>query len=403
MVRAHSLLYAIYICLIVSIICAALLYFSNLFTQLNLHYNIREALYINNQSAVNFALGTQLQPEAIPDDDSGITASCHTTPYGLLTVLLATSSVKNDTVASAHLVGSFSSDKAAVRVSKSSNRISYFGQVSLTGDCYVPEGNLQQSYVLNKPGKLTMNGKLIDDVALLPEINPDFKRIYENIAAEKIALKDADKPNDSIYYNSFFNKTKEISLVGPVVGNIIFKGNFILRSKDSILIKKNAILEDVILIAPKITFEQGFSGTIQAFATHGIEMEEKVSLKYPSVVCVYSQSKEQTSIKIGKGCHIKGAVVLFGNGPGLIDNNTVEIEEGGMVLGDVYCSGKLWLKSNVYGTVYTNRFFYRTKSGIYENMIADIAINPAKRPVYFIAIPLFPNKKNDYGILKKVL
>jgi hypothetical protein len=60
MVRAHSLLYAIYISLIVSIICGALLYFANLYGQLNLYYNLQEELYLQNQSVVNYALGNKL-------------------------------------------------------------------------------------------------------------------------------------------------------------------------------------------------------------------------------------------------------------------------------------------------------------------------------------------------------
>ncbi|MFH6996253.1 hypothetical protein ACHRWY_27650, partial [Flavobacterium sp. FlaQc-48] len=105
---------------------------------------------------------------------------------------------------------------------------------------------------------------------------------------------------------------KEIS-VKSSLGNLIFKGNFILRSEDSIRVKKNTVLEDVILIAPKITFEEGFKGTVQAFASKGIELEEKVTLKYPSVICVYNESPDESKIKIKKGCYITGAVVLFGN------------------------------------------------------------------------------------------
>ncbi|WP_431244374.1 hypothetical protein ACQ9BO_08685 [Flavobacterium sp. P21] len=163
------------------------------------------------------------------------------------------------------------------------------------------------------------------------------------------------------------------------------------------------MLEDVILIAPKITFEEGFTGTIQAFATKGIELDEKVTLNYPSVVCVYNESTDESKIKIKKGCQIYGAVVLFGNTNELLNKNTIEIDEDGLLTGDLYCSGKLMLKSNVYGSVYTNRFFLKTEVSSYENMISNIEINSAKRPEYFISIPLFDTQKTTYGIIKKVL
>lgn len=403
MVKAHSLLYAIYICLIVSIICGALLYFSNMYGLLNLHYNLQEELYIQNQSVVNFALGNKTVPNALPpDENSGIEGSYVTKQYGLLTLLLANSWIKNDTVTSAHFVGYFTTDKTAIQLANFSKSLSYSGSVKLVGNNKLPSEFIETTYINNNSNQLTLEGKNTVSETLLPEINSNFKNIFEGIHAEKLSLSEVDKPKDSLYFNSFLNETKEI-YINKTVGNMIFKGNFILRSKDSIHVTKSAVLEDVILIAPKITFEEGFKGTVQAFATKGIELEQKVTLKYPSVVCVYNESRGECKIKIKKGSKITGAIVLFGNPLETIDKNSIEIEEEGLVLGDIYCSGKLLLKSKVYGSVYTNRFYHKTQSSSYDNTIVDIEINTNKRPSYFIAIPLFETKKNEYGILKKVL
>lgn len=404
MVRAHSLLYAIYICLIVSIVCGALLYFANLYGQLNLYYNLQEELYINNQSVVNFALGNKVLPNEIPPDEkTGIEASYEARPYGVLTLLLAKSSIRTDTVTSAHFVGSFSTDKTAIHLANFSRSLSYSGTVTLSGDNQLPSTFIETAYINNTLNKLNQEGKNTISEILLPEINPNFKKIFGGIQAQKINLSNVEKLNDSLYYNSFFNETKEI-MVNPVLANVIFKGNFILRSKDSIRVRKSAVLEDVILMAPKITFEEGFQGTVQAFAVKGIELEQKVNLNYPSVLCVYNESKEnEAKIRIKREAKITGAVILFGSSFETLDKNTVEIDEEGLIYGDIYCSGKLFLKSNVYGSVYTNGFFYKTQSATYGNLIADIEINANRRPAYFIAIPLFDTKKTAYGILKKVL
>jgi hypothetical protein len=404
MVKAHSLLYAIYICLIVSILCGALLYFSSLYNQLNLYYNVQEELYIQNQSVVNFVLGNKTLPEDIEkDENSGIEGSYETKSYGLLRLLLAKSSVGNDTVVSAHFVGNFSVDKTAIHLANFSRPLSYSGTVKLIGNNKLPSTFIETSYINNNLNRILLNGKTTVSDIKLPDINPDFKKIFKGIPAQKMAISEVDKPKDSLYFNSFFNETKDIN-VNSVIGNVIFKGNFILRSKDSIRVRKNAVLEDVILIAPKITFESGFKGTVQVFATKGIELEEKVTLNYPSVICVYNESTiEESKIKIKKQSQITGAIVLFGNPLEMIDKNTIEIEEEGFVFGDIYCSGKLHLRSKVYGSVYTNRFFLKTASSIYDNTIADIEINATKQPNYFIAIPLFETKKTAYGVLKKVL
>jgi hypothetical protein len=403
MVKAHSLLYAIYVCLIVAIICGALLYFSNLYNQLNLYYNLQEELYIQNQSVLNFALGNKMAPAEIEkDENSGIEGSYETKPYGLLSLVLAQSYISNDTVSSVHFAGARNLDKNAVYLTNFSKSLFYSGSVKLIGNNQLPSTFIETSYINNDLNKLTAEGKITVSEAQLPEVNPEFKKIFQGLKSEKTKLSDIEKPNDSLYYNSFFNTTKEIE-VKSNLGNIIFKGNFILRSEDSIRVKKNTVLEDVILIAPKITFEAGFRGTVQAFATKGIELEENVTLNYPSVVCVYNESETESKIKIKKECQITGAVVLFGNTNNLIDKNTIEIEEDGLLFGDLYCSGKLMLKSNVYGSVYTNRFFLKTAASSYDNMISNIEINTEKRPDYFISIPLFNTQKTTYGVIKKVL
>ena len=302
MVKANSLLYAIYVCLIVSIICGALLYFANLYTQLNIHYNLQEELFINNQSVTNYALGNKLiVAEIPPDENSGIQGSFQSKKYGLLTLLISKSSLRNDTITAAHIVGSFFNDKTAIYLSNFTKPLTYSGKVKIVGDCYLPSQYIETAYINNKPNELIVQGQKMISEILLPEINSNFKTIFERIETQKTQFSDVEKYKDSLFYNSFLNETKEI-YVNSTLSNVVFKGNFVLRSKDSIRIKKNVVLEDVILISPKITFEEGFKGTIQAFATVGIKLESKVILNYPSVVCVYNETGEESKILIKKEC-----------------------------------------------------------------------------------------------------
>lgn len=403
MVKAHSLLYAIYVCLVVSIICGAMLYFSNLYNQLNLYYNLQEELYIQNQSVLNFALGNKIIVSEIEkDEQSGIEGSYETKSYGLLSVVLSKSYIGNDTVAAVHFTGAKTIDKNAIYLSNFSKSLSYSGKVKLIGDNFLPSTFIETSYINNAVNNLVVEGKNTISEPKLPELNPAFKKLFSSLKTQKTKLSEVEKPLDSIYFNSFFNDTKEIEIKSNL-SNVIIKGNFLLTSRDSIRINKNAVLEDVILIAPKITFEEGFKGTVQVFAFKGIELEGKVTLNYPSVICVLNEGNEEAKIKIKKESIINGAVVLAGNSDTDIDKNTVEVDEKGLIYGDIYCSGKLMLKSNVYGSVYTNRFFFKTMASSYDNLISEIEINTTKRPNYYVSIPLFNPKNTVYGIIKKVL
>lgn len=403
MVKAHSLLYAIYICLLISIICSGLIYFSNLYNQLNLHYNLREELYIHNQSIVNYALGNKLAVANLEDKEiEGIQGTYKIKNHGLLNLLEAISFVKNDTVRTIHFVGEATKSSTALYLANFSKGLSYSGKVNIEGDIFMPTNTIETSYIINEVSRFSHKGKKSISEIQLPKINSAFEKIFQGINSEKSTLNGIEKHKDSIYFNSFKNPTKEVN-VSSILSNSVFKGNFILRNEKSIKIKKDMILEDVIIMAPEVEIEEGFTGNIQIFSIKKIELKEKVTLNYPSVICLYNNTSEEALIKINKNCIIHGAVVLFGNPMEKISANTIEIDEKGALLGDIYCTGQLDLKSNVYGSVYTNRFSLKTPSATYDNIISNIEIDFTKKPDYFISIPLFAAKKTKYGILKKVL
>lgn len=403
MVRAHSLLYSIYICLIISIICAAMLYFSNLYNQLNLFYNRHEEMYIHNQSSVNYALASNLANGDIPEIEEGaVRGDFKSYQFGAVAIGITTSYTENDTVSSVHFFGAYGRDEFAICLSNFSKPLAYSGTMKIIGDNKLPDLGVSGKIIEGLKNEIQMSGKNYINESGLPEINESYERMYDNYTGPKISLSESEKSGDSAYFNSFLNPTKQIALEGTVVSGVTCKGNVIIRAKDSMLVRKSAVLDDVILIAPKITFEEGFSGNVQAYATTGIDVSDGIVLRYPSVLCVYNNSSGESKIRIGRNCRISGALVLFGNSLGNVEKNSIEVLEGGLLQGDIYCAGKLMLKSDVYGTVYTNRFFYKTASSSYDNLVAEIEINVKKRPPYFIPIMLFNKNSERHGIIKRV-
>lgn len=403
MVRAHSLLYAVYVCLIVSILCAALLYISTLYTTLNQFYNSREDLYLENQSVLNYALSIGDAENTVVNEENGISSGYQLKSHGLLKVAIVKSALKNDTVSSAHFIGHYADKQTALFLSGFSNPLSYSGKVTLIGNKNLPTKSIEVNFIHSTENKLISTGKIALSPSILPEINPEFKKAFEETNSPKLLLKDLERNKDSIYYNSFLNKTIEVQLPNASLQNVIIKGNFILYARDSILIKENNILEDVVIKAPIIKISKGFKGTFQAFATKKIALEEEVTLAYPSVLCIYNNSNEKSELTINRECSIYGAVILFGSPLEKIDDNEIVFSEKSKLIGDVFCSGKLMVKGSIFGSVYTNRFFSKTISGTYENCIIDAEIDITKRPNYFISIPLFKEKNEPYGVFKKVL
>jgi hypothetical protein len=401
MVRANSLLYAVYICLIVAILCGALLYLSTLYTQLNTFYNTRESLFIQNQSAVNYAIGNNLETGGFQDGESGINATTTTKSFGLLSLVTVNTFVSNDTVSTTHFAGLYNSDKTCLYLSNFSEGLTYDGEVTLIGDKKLPSEIISRSFASMKAGKLISEGSIAISDRIMPAINPAFAGIFEQKTPKMSSLEAVERQNDSVYFNSFKKETLNILLPSPNLGDVVIKGNFILYARDSIIVGAHTVLEDVILKAPKIIFRDGFTGNVQAFATVKIEVGKDVNLQYPSALCLYNDTKGKSGISIGESTSIKGAVVLFGNPLTAISQNEITIGRQTLLIGDIYCSGKLTLQGSVYGAIYTNRL--SDASGQGNNRIGNAVVDISKKPAYYVGIPLFENKTKAYGVIKKVL
>ena len=407
MVKAHSLLYAVYVCLLVALLCGGLLLLSNLYNQLNIYYVSHESLYISNQSTVNYALGNGLvlEEELLTEEETGIQSQFLVKNHGLLPLLLTQSFVKNDTVSSVHFIGQkVVNTNTAFYLANFTQPLSVSGEVTIKGDVFLPTERIKETYINNKPNKIVISGKKTISEIQLPTLSDKCKLVYEIRNSYKTTFTDVEKKNDSIYVNSFFNETIEFQISSSTLENKIIKGNFIISSNDSIYIRKNNILEDVVIIAPKVAIEEGFQGTIQVFAKESITIEKEVTLNYPSVITLYNNKEDKEAfIAIDEEVKIAGLVMLFGNDLIHLDKNTLEIKEKGKIIGNIYCTGILTLQSEVCGSVYTSKIEHRTPSSSYSNTIADVIIDITKKPKVFIDMPIFENKNNRYACIKKVL
>lgn len=400
MVKAHSLLYAIFICLIISVLCGALLYMASLYTRLNEYYATHEELYIHNQSLVNFALSHHDTEEQMPDEDNGIGSSYTIKQYGLFPVLTAHSYFKNDTVSSTHFVGD-TRPVNAIYVTNFGIPLAYSGMVTLSGEKKLPHTYVKSIHINNEESNLTMKGNLSLSDGRLPQLAEDIKRVLSHSSGVRNTFDELPR-KDSLFYNSFLRPTNKIMVESNRLSGITVKGNVILWSADSITVDSSANLEDVILMAPAVYIKDGFRGSVQVFARSKIVIGEHVQLTYPSSLCLYNTSLQNGQIQIKSHASIYGAIVLAGNDVENIKKNVVTIEKDCLLNCDIYCSGTLAVKSDILGSVYTNKFQHTTQSSVYDNCIANIMISPVQRPEGFFATPLFGNTA-FYGVSKRVL
>lgn len=398
MIKAHSLLYAIYISLLIALLTAGIIYFSNVYRWLNVYYNTTEDLIIENQSVVNYSLRNFIENDSVYNLEKGFSNSINKQNFGLFKLLTVKSFNKKDTLTSIHFIGENTKKDVALFLANFSKSLNYFGKLKIIGETYLPNERIGQVYVNNTVNDLFVSKKTKLSETHLPKLDTKIENTFNDI------FNTIDKGNSttlkSVVINSFTNKTNIVKWNNSL-NKLILKGNVILFSKDSIVIKKEDVLEDIIVFASKIRIEEGFKGNIQLFSNREIIICKNVELKYPSAIVVFNKTKEESIINIDKHVKIYGSVLLFGNELIDLDKNKIDILPNGQILGDVYCTGKLALQSNVYGSVYTSRLFLEINETKYDNTLANIEINPSKLPNFYYKFPLFNQKNTSYEVIKK--
>lgn len=404
MVKAGSLLYAVYVCLLISIFSAVLLFIFTISLEFSSRQSIRDQLIDQCESCINFYLSdsNNLESETVDIFGDGLVCELKKARWGAYTILNVKAFFKRDTVQKIGLVGENSSDnKLALYLCDLGKELKISGITTIIGDMQLPKGgyktvNILGNNYLNKP---TINGHVSISQHNLPEL------IYRkmNFLEGKEQMIFSQIKGQPIIFRSFNEETLIINLrKGERIDNINIKGNIIIKSNDTLHIDSTARIEDAIVYAPKVIVNDGFMGNLQIFADKEIVVGEKVKLEYPSSLVIYSDKYLfDKKITISMGSEVYGGVLIDGGNFDEKENNMIKVDEGSLIVGDLYCNGKLQLEGKVIGSVYAHKLEMETESGDYGNLLLNVSIEADNLPKGFIRLPLFTqDKKQMYGIVK---
>ncbi|MCX2762930.1 hypothetical protein [Aquimarina muelleri] len=407
MIKASSIAYAIFICVIIGVFCYSLLVMSG-------HAKIHQTMlftYVelisNNTSAQEYFLGKvkELKQEDITIDlfDNGIVSLGSIKPWGFYDVLTTKSIFKKDTIIQVALIGQKrNKDTIALYLTDNNKALFMVEKAKITGDVFLPKAGIKAGYITASSYRKDnfLLGSKKNSRTKLPNMNTSVFT-YEPDEAVRVTFEDIT--STSMYYNSYANKTIVIEVDEITIRNKKLSGNIILESRDSIYIKKNNEFEDIIIKAPKVVFEKGFKGNVQVIAEDIVELEENVVLMYPSGIMMSEKRSNEKEVILKKDSKILGAIVVYDK-----DNNVdkkITIDEKAEVVGTVFCNGKVQLKGTVFGTVYTNNFYLKTEGSIYDNYIMNGIIDRKSLPDFFIGISLFQTQVEQletYAIIKSI-
>ncbi len=403
MIKAGSLLYAIYICLLISLLTGALLLVFSFKKDFTLKLAIKSKLVNQCESCINYYLSDiENNNDVVDIFDDGLKCRFAKSKWGLFEKLTTKAFFKNDTIEKTILIGAASDNKnLALYLCDWGEELKISGNTSIKGDLNLPLKKIKTINILgnsqiNKP---KANGNIFSSNQNLPKL--DYA--IQNQNGKSIFF--SEVRSQGYIFNDFKNSPLTIELEkGDKLTNLQLKGNIILNSKDTLYIDKYAKIQDVIIKAPKVVFERGFVGSLQVFADKEIIVEENVILQYPSSLAIISENNiDQKKIEINGDSQIYGALILDGKSFDEKENNEINLDEETLVVGDLYCNGKLELKGKITGSVYAHKLKLETKSGNYENVILNTVIDATSIPINYARLPILSNKNEQtYEVIKEL-
>lgn len=404
--KANSLTNAIYLSLIISIFCGCLVLISYYINSLIDKMELGSELIKRNESAFLYFLNNHdelLDGKTVEKDlfGDGIISQSEVKKWGFYQVLICKTIFKKDTITKSALIGQkeIADERLALYLTNYDRTLRVSGKSKLIGKLLLPNSKIEYFTINNKiKNNVIVSGEKLESEKRLPQLNDmgevnieGLKKINPNL------LKEGD-----VFVNSFDKETLLLDLNGlSELPKVSLKGNIILTSNSPVTLTNGMELNDVLVLAPKVLIKEGFKGNLQIVAQHEVELEENVSLSYPSSLYLKNQ-EDSIQVRIGKNSYLSGGLVVDGNTYLGSLKRKVWVDENAKIVGDLFCNGSLSLQGRVFGSVYTNRFFLETSSSKYENVILNGTINRDSLNEAFVRLPLFPQEEKSitYSIIK---
>lgn len=398
MIRANSLLYAVFICLILGLMLTSIIFFASLNKQLNAYYSNYENIIICNESALNFSLNKLLNTDSTEVEFNNTKTSSKIKSHGIYDLLEVKTLNQKDTVTCIYIVNRVTQNSFGLYIPSISRSIYYFGNIKIGGTISLPNKNISPVSISGMINNLEVNEKsILESNENLPPIN---RKILDFLNKEVPKINSKKYETSSTLFNSFQDKCLFVKWNQGKTYNLI--GNLILFSKDSICINKHDKLEDVVIISPKIRIESGFNGSVQLFADEKIFLEKNVNLKYPSALVLKNKTNEGGKLIVAENCKVFGPIVCLSKNIVNYEKTEVFINKNCFLMGNIYCEGKLNLDSNVFGSVYTNMISTNVGDNSHYNTLGNVSINFLAKPEYFSLYPVIQNEIIEYEVIKKI-
>ncbi|MBI1227724.1 MAG: hypothetical protein GC192_20995 [Bacteroidetes bacterium] len=392
---ARALFYAVVVSLLIALVCSLLIGLAYLQRLQQDELTEQQKLIRNLKSGIALLMGSheadipfhKLDLFGNHEDSIAISKS----QWGLFSVVSVISFGRNvsggDTLRRTLLVGedAHSNPYPALYLVVQNQPLVLAGNTMIRGTAFVPAAGIKTAIIGGKPytGASLIYGERKLSTPYLPPLNE--RKLQSLFSFFSKAPTGFRVSGDSIR-QSFIEPT--LYLVGTTIdlSNKTLLGNIIVQASNEIIVPKSAKLEDVLLFAPKISFEKGFEGTLQAYATQALEVKAQCRMGYPSVLGLIcpEQAEPKLHLTIDSSCVVEGCIFAYPL-KYFKDPINVTIGEKTLVKGWVWAKGEVDLRGSVYGSVLCNMFILATSSYVMKNTLVDAIIDRSRMPDAYVS------------------
>lgn len=360
--------------------------------QMGFDYFKQKKVAYNIETSINFS------------DKEESTTSIIKKHWGVFDVAIVRSKVKNEFFQKVGLLGLQNLKRNALYLKDNNNALVLVGKTKITGNALLPRQGVKSGNIAGESyyGNELIYGTRKTSTSALPKIqNIEYlKKFYRNFNTDDV--ENFEMEDELKLHQSFTEKTLLYNAKNSIVlENISLSGNIIISSKTAIIVKPSAILEDIILIAPKIRIEKNTKGNFQAIAKKNIEVASHCTLNYPTALLLLEEesyniqqnlnsrtTKEEIPIHISKNSEVRGMLVYYSDNKTSNYKPQIQIDEESTISGEVYCSKNLELQGTVFGSVYTNNFIVKKSGGVYINHLYNGVVNATELPIQYAGIQI---------------
>lgn len=284
----------------------------------------------------------------------------------------------------AALIGSEIAEKLPVLYLEDQNMpLVVAGNTIIKGDAYIPDEFVKPGSVSGEyfQGSTLVNGRLYKSEKKLPKLEETWLKYVDSIFTIKSLTR--EKLERREIQNSFLNENKSFGYRNEII-DLVIRGNVIIFCPYPVVIKKLASIDQALIIAPKISVEEDFNGSLHAITSY-FESGKNCHFEYPSSVTTLSEddNKNTEDIIIGEGTMFEGNIISLDRGLGNNNLVDVKIEENSQITGFVYCQGSLEFYGEIEGSLYSENVITSEKGSKYLNHLFNCKITNENLPNAF--------------------